>query len=195
MISPKSALYHFFSHGTEGRLAEEFREMLQDGKSDFEARKLLIDRLDDIHARMIPPLPPGQVSMAARQDHQGKSPVPGQPAHRRDAAEYRAGQSHDGATVAQSQVGRAQGCDRRIRGQSNQMAGRKAGYKESAAKALHESVLGNISISPPTQCTRLRPLSGCCSRENQYLEAPRARKKEAKTKIVIAFPARCYRTS
>ena len=34
--------------------------MLQDGKSDFEARKLLIDRLDDIHARMIPPLPPGE---------------------------------------------------------------------------------------------------------------------------------------
>ncbi len=53
-------LYPFFTHNISVRLVEEFQALLQEGKTDFEARALLIERLDYIHRRLIPPLPPGE---------------------------------------------------------------------------------------------------------------------------------------
>ena len=50
----------FYTRGISVYLAEFFQELVQGGKSDFEARALLIERLADFNTRLIPPLPPGE---------------------------------------------------------------------------------------------------------------------------------------
>ncbi len=50
----------FYTRGISVYLADFFQELVQGGKSDFEARALLIERLADFNTRLIPPLPPGE---------------------------------------------------------------------------------------------------------------------------------------
>ena len=73
----------FYTRGISVYLADFFQELVQGGKSDFEARALLIERLADFNHQVNTALAAGRVSAAAQQNRRGESPVPLQPARRR----------------------------------------------------------------------------------------------------------------
>lgn len=64
----------FYTRGISVYLAEFFQELVQGGKSDFEARALLIERLADFNTRLIPPLPPGEYLRLLNKIVEAKAP-------------------------------------------------------------------------------------------------------------------------
>ena len=64
----------FYTRGISVYLADFFQELVQGGKSDFEARALLIERLADFNTRLIPPLPPGEYLRLLNKIVEAKAP-------------------------------------------------------------------------------------------------------------------------
>ena len=64
----------FYTRGISVYLADFFQELLKDGKSDFKARALLIERLADFNTRLIPPLPPGEYLFLLEKIVEAKAP-------------------------------------------------------------------------------------------------------------------------
>ena len=62
------------NRGISVYLADFFQELVQGGKSDFEARALLIERLADFNTRLIPPLPPGEYLRLLNKIVEAKAP-------------------------------------------------------------------------------------------------------------------------